>query len=694
MGNSPSSGDDGGGEGDGYDEGWTGRSRPVLSSRGLSQRIVGGGSNNNSNRAGLPHLTLPSSLPSPFRSGGSLGLSRSELDAKCQPSGLYPSCEWEPKQIRRLISNGQLAARLKGSDARLAKTDRECPICFMYYSESNVTKCCNATVCTECYLQIKSQKDRCTTCPFCNNPKMTVTVQRLMDECDVAKREVDEQRVIEATIKSRQSRLHGEEGPVSDDCSPGAGGGEHGDSGETASQGSFGSSLENYNRARTLSASSNNSGSDAGAVNTSGNNPLGTPIRPGESDVGSEIMSLAMSPADRRALESEMRAQLSHETHRRMETEAEEARMRHTQEWYGSQVGSRSHMREARLAELTGLLERMSARGGGASARGGGGAGANNDDGEGENPLMAMGADTRGLGSRPPTGNGLSRLLQAIETSSSTRGGAGARSIEDLMRVTAISPEEMVHNDMRRMEAADLMSRLSRASFIDAYDGNETAAATARAVAHRQERNIAMSGLLGRNNIMSRNYVASDQRASDDATDGLGGRGLGRAPSNPFRIGSAGASGSAGHRRVVRRLADNRGVSSTHMDTAELLMRGVSEEEQLAMAIAMSMQNAQETQQEEVVSGGEQQSTAMEASAADGGADAGGLEEESGGEDDDYYSSSGSSSLDSSVENLDQETRTRAEGANNTSNADHDDDDTVSVNDDEEEVVFTDLASV
>jgi len=675
MGNSPSSGDDGGGEGDGNDEGGTGRSRPGLTTRGLSHRIVGGGSNNNSNRAGLPHLTLPSSLPSPFRSGGSLGLSRSELDAKCQPSGLYESCEWEPKQIRRLISNGQLAARLKGSDARLAKTDRECPICFMYYSESNVTKCCNATVCTECYLQIKSQKDRNTTCPFCNNPKMTVTVQRLMDECDVAKREEDEQRVIEATIKSRRSRLHGEEGPVSDDGSPGAGGGEHGDSGETASQGSFGSSLENYNRAQTLSASSNNSGSDVGAVDTSGNNPPGIPIRPGESDAGSEIMSLAMSPADRRALESEMRAQLSHETHRRMETEAEEARMRHTQEWYGSQTGSRSRMREARLAELTGLLERMGARGGG------GGAGANNDDGEGENPLMAMGADTRGLGSRPPTGNGLSRLLQAIETSSSTRSGAGARSIEDLMRVTAISPEEMVHNDRRRMEAADLMSRLHRASFIDAYDGNETAAATARAVAHRQERNIAMSGLLGRNNIMSRNYVASD-----DATDGLGGRGLGRASSNPFGIGSAGAGGSAGHRRVVRRHADNRGVSTTHLDTAELLMRGVSEEEQLAMAIAMSMQDAQETQQEEGVSGGDQQSAATGASAADGGAETGGLEEESGGQDDDSSSSSGSSSSDSSVENLDQETSIRAGGANNTNNADNDDD--------EEEVVFTDLASV
>ena len=55
-------------------------------------------------------------------------------------SRLYPTCEWEPKHIRRLIGNGQLAARLRGSDSRLTKTDRECPICFMYYTESNVAK--------------------------------------------------------------------------------------------------------------------------------------------------------------------------------------------------------------------------------------------------------------------------------------------------------------------------------------------------------------------------------------------------------------------------------------------------------------------------------------------------------------------------------------------------------------------------
>eukprot|EP00584_Thalassiosira_punctigera_P006653 CAMPEP_0172546416 /NCGR_PEP_ID=MMETSP1067-20121228/16192_1 /TAXON_ID=265564 ORGANISM="Thalassiosira punctigera, Strain Tpunct2005C2" /NCGR_SAMPLE_ID=MMETSP1067 /ASSEMBLY_ACC=CAM_ASM_000444 /LENGTH=674 /DNA_ID=CAMNT_0013333345 /DNA_START=198 /DNA_END=2222 /DNA_ORIENTATION=+ len=674
MGNSTSSPDgneDDGGHGGG-NEGGTGRRSSALASRGMSHRIVGGGSNNNAHRTGLPHLALPSSLPSPFRNGGSLGLSRAELDARCQPSGLYPTCEWEPKQIRRLIGNGQLAARLKGTDSRLSKTDRECPICFMYYSESNVSKCCNATLCTECYLQIKPQKDRCT-CPFCNNPKMVVTVQRGMDEGDVARRDEEEQRVIEATIRSRVSRL--ENGPVPDE-SPGGG-----DVGETASEGSFGSSLENYNRARTFSVSSNNSGSDIGGAPGT----PGAPARPtpsADSDA-TEILSLAMSPADRRALESEMRAQLSHETHRRMESEAEEARMRHAQEWYGSQGGNRSRMREARLAELTGLLERMGARGGG------GGSSAAGANGEGASSLMAMGADARGGGSaggRP--GNSLSRLLRAVEAHTSDRGTG--TDLEDLIRVTEAYPaEDLVHSEVRRLEAADLMSRLTAASFLDSVGGSETAAATARAVAHRQERNIAMSGLMGR--AARREAEAAEEV---DEHGGLGGRGvgLGMSPSSPFGIGSG---RHRSHQRVVRRLAGNRGVSSTHMDTAELLMRGVSEEEQLAMAIAMSMQDAQESQHGEGSEGDGGQERQLSGVSEGNADDDGG--EESAEEDDDSSSSSGSSSSSvSSEENIARETPTRTiEGNGNDNEVRRNDNDGGAASlDNDEEVVFTDLASV
>ena len=90
MGNSSSSSD--GGTTSATNNNEQRSSRPSLSSRGLSHRITGGGTNNNA-PSPLEHhrstgFSLPNvSLPSPFRTGGSLGLSRAELDARCQPSG-------------------------------------------------------------------------------------------------------------------------------------------------------------------------------------------------------------------------------------------------------------------------------------------------------------------------------------------------------------------------------------------------------------------------------------------------------------------------------------------------------------------------------------------------------------------------------------------------------------------------------
>mmetsp|Transcript_10081 Transcript_10081/g.14256 ORF Transcript_10081/g.14256 Transcript_10081/m.14256 type:complete len:142 (-) Transcript_10081:827-1252(-) len=112
------------------------------------------------------------------RSTGLLGLSKSELEERCKPSGLYPSCPWEDRAVRRLIADGKLAARLSGKDSRMTPSARECPICFLHYDQINITKCCHATICTECYLQVHPQKENMCMCPFCNNPKMNVVVAK------------------------------------------------------------------------------------------------------------------------------------------------------------------------------------------------------------------------------------------------------------------------------------------------------------------------------------------------------------------------------------------------------------------------------------------------------------------------------------------------------------------------------------
>jgi len=482
MGNSSSSGGQSGSSGNQNGGG--------SSSGGLGSRIAGA--------SGTHRVHLPlSSLPSPFRSGGSLGLSKSELDARCQPSGLYPSCEWEPKQIRRLIGDGKLAARLKGSDSCISKSDRECPICFMYYSETNTSKCCNATVCTECYLQIKPQKDKHTTCPFCNNPKMAISVQRAMDEDDILKRDEEEQKVIEAAIRNRAAQKNGESSGLSNTSNIATDGGGA----------SFGSSLENYNRSRTFSnASSSN-------VSAHSSEP-GTPIT--HTDDSNALLSVAMTPEDRRALEDEMRAQLSHETHQRMRSEEEEASLRRAQEWHGSEAGTRSRMRDNRLAELSDLLARMTSRGG-------------EGDEDGEGGAVGRGREAATLGS----------LIRAME-----RTGRGGPTMEDLMRLEAAFLLGM-DGDMRRQRSQNSASRASARSDSDG---------------------------------LAAGFGFSDPRVARSSSSLMG-----RPGGPPRRVQVRGAG---------------RGISTTHLDTAELYMRGVSEEEQLAMAIAMSMQDQQQTQNE------------------------------------------------------------------------------------------------
>ena len=96
-----------------------------------------------------------------------------------------------------------------------------------------------------------------------------------MDDGDVARREEEEQRVIEATIKSRVMELNGE---CSSSPAPPATTSSTPDS-PSSSSSSFGSSLTHYNRSRTYTgSSSNNSGSRPGTPTTTRKNTGGTEV--------------------------------------------------------------------------------------------------------------------------------------------------------------------------------------------------------------------------------------------------------------------------------------------------------------------------------------------------------------------------------------------------------------------------------
>jgi len=47
------------------------------------------------------------------------------------PTGLYPSCSWDLKTIRKLIMEKKLAPFYPGREEKDAPDLDECPICFM-----------------------------------------------------------------------------------------------------------------------------------------------------------------------------------------------------------------------------------------------------------------------------------------------------------------------------------------------------------------------------------------------------------------------------------------------------------------------------------------------------------------------------------------------------------------------------------
>lgn len=265
-------------------------------------RTSGGGSLTDSARPPLRNF---------LRSQGTLGLSKAELDQRCQPSGLYQRCDWDDKAIRRLIGDGKLASRQKGTEERVGTGDQECPICFLNYRQVNVTKCCQAAICTECYLQVRPQKDKSSSCPFCNCNRLAVTVGKNLDESAIKQREEEEQTIIEAQIRANIA--------ASQDVSINSS--QH--TPESATETSFGSNLEKHDRVATMRARSSSMSSDQS----------GEPFRMGN------YSAIAMTADERRQLEAEMRAQKSHPLALRLEQEEAERRLENQRDYQLNQSG-------------------------------------------------------------------------------------------------------------------------------------------------------------------------------------------------------------------------------------------------------------------------------------------------------------------------------------------------------------------
>jgi hypothetical protein len=126
------------------------------------------------------------------------------------PTGLYPSCNWDLKTIRKLIIEKKLAPFYPGREEKDSPELDECPICFMFYAGGlNRTKCCHKGVCTECFLQIKKPGAPLaeSICPFCNRARFTVIFMGPKSREERMKEEMEEQKVLELQEKIRQEEI-------------------------------------------------------------------------------------------------------------------------------------------------------------------------------------------------------------------------------------------------------------------------------------------------------------------------------------------------------------------------------------------------------------------------------------------------------------------------------------------------------
>ncbi|KAI8375130.1 hypothetical protein BD560DRAFT_392779 [Blakeslea trispora] len=93
------------------------------------------------------------------------------------------SLDYDIHIVQNLIRKGHLAPFYEGStEPYISKQnltfDTECPICFLYYpSKMNRTRCCDKSICTECFLQLKRSTYSPfapAVCPFCVHPDLGV----------------------------------------------------------------------------------------------------------------------------------------------------------------------------------------------------------------------------------------------------------------------------------------------------------------------------------------------------------------------------------------------------------------------------------------------------------------------------------------------------------------------------------------
>ncbi|XP_010498058.1 PREDICTED: protein SIP5-like [Camelina sativa] len=147
--------------------------------------------------------------------GNKLGRKRQTVDERfTKPrQGLYMSKDVDIKKLKKLILESKLAPCYPGHEESSCHHDlEECPICFLYYPSLNRSRCCMKSICTECFLRMKSPNSaQPTQCPFCKTSNYAVEYRGGKTKEEKNTEQIEEQRVIEAKIRMRQKEVEEDE---------------------------------------------------------------------------------------------------------------------------------------------------------------------------------------------------------------------------------------------------------------------------------------------------------------------------------------------------------------------------------------------------------------------------------------------------------------------------------------------------
>jgi hypothetical protein len=432
----------------------------------------------------------------------------------------------------------------------------------------NTTTCCHANICTECYLQVRPQKIVNTNnsnrgggkkpspipCPFCNNTDhhkaFQIQVVKLTSQ-DLVQQQQEQQRLAhEQRMKADQQLDHPSTPPIPSSLDSS----NHNNNDNSNTEDTFGSFLAQDERVALFRKRSESiASSNGGGNNATSSDGVGdfSAIQQQQQQEVQIIQSIAMTPEERKQLEQEMKNQQLHPLALQVEMEAQQRRTMNDHQYHQQQQQQPSSSRRSyHSRDWNSILNAY------------------------------FDAHIYDDDSNDPNGHHGNHRRRATTTGINHNNTANRGVGESLNDLVAL--EAAILYSMQRERQREQQLRHHHGTNPDTHHGPGTTS-TSNATSDDATNRPVIDGFPL---LMNRSWTARRTAAGISSTDGPR-----EDPRYSARPSAATTTTRSSRSSIPGPMA---APSDTVVDTVALLMRGLSEEEQLAMAIAASLQEQQQ----------------------------------------------------------------------------------------------------